>query len=61
MTSMMIFLDLSLNTVGTSPVLLLYFQVLSWLFSDKKNATHHILTAEIKIILGALEENGADI
>lgn len=56
-----LFFYLFLNTVGTSPVLLLYFQAISWPFSNRKNATHRILTAEIKIILGALEGNGANI
>lgn len=51
--------NLFLSVVGTSLVLLLYFKAVSWLFSNKKNATHHILAAEIKIIFGDLKGNSA--
>lgn len=50
----------SLNTRDTSPVLLVYLQAASGLFSNKKDAFYHTLTAEDKNILVALEGNSAN-
>lgn len=50
----------SLNIIDTSPVLLVYLQAASGLFSNKKDAIYHTLTAEVKNILVVLEGNSAN-
>lgn len=51
---------ISLNIIDTSPVLLVYLQAASGLFSNKKDAIYHTLTAEVKNILVVLEGNSAN-